>query len=438
MPSAPPRVPGLSLVNGVRIFRDPLSYTMESARLGDVVDLHIPFLRYWLINHPDLIEEALVRDAKSYIKDAPTRALSGVLGDGLLTSEGDRWRRRRRMIQPAFHRERIQAYGETMVRYTERLLTAWAPNHVRELHDDMMRLTREIVAKTLFDADVAGDAREAGDALEALMSRFAETGGVPLLHRIPTPSKRRHDAAVRWLDAFIAGLVADRRRSGRDAGDLLSMLVAATDEEGRMTDRELRDEVMTLFLAGHETTANALTWTFVLLDRHPAARAALERELDEVLGDRPPTVDDLRQLRYTEHVVHETMRLYPPAWAIGREAIADTSLGGYAVPKGTSLWISQYIVHRDPRFFDDPEVFRPERWAGDLQQRLPRYAYFPFGGGPRICIGNTFAIMEAVLVLAAISKRWRVRLQPGRAVVPAPSVTLRPRGPVLARVERRG
>ena len=440
-PPAPPRARGLPLLgNAVRCQRDPIGFILECARRhGDVVDLGIPLMPTYLVSAPDLIERVLVGDHRSYIKDWTTRDLSEVLGNGLLTSEGDLWRRQRRLVQPGFHKERVASYGEVMVRYAERMLDGWAPGQARDVHADMMQLTREIVAKTLFDADLAADGKETGEALEVVVQRFIDIPpGVPLLRRIPSPGKRRVDQAVRTLDRLILRLVAERRASGRDPGDLLSMLVNATGEGGeRMDARQLRDEAMTLFLAGHETTANALSWTWMLLGRHPAARAALLRELDGVLGGRSPTAGDLPKLRYAEHVITESMRLFPPAWAIGREAIAPTTLGPYQVPKGTQIWISQYIVHRDPRFYPDPDAFLPERWEGDLARRLPKYAYFPFGGGPRLCIGSAFAMMEAVLLLATIAQRFRLELVPGHPVEPAPGVTLRPRRGVRVVVQPR-
>lgn len=440
MPS-PPRAEGLPLVgNALRAFRDPLAFLFRSARrYGDVVDLGVPIKRTLLVSHPELIEQVLVRDHKSYVKDWTTRDLGELLGRGLVTSDGDLWKRQRRLMQPAFHRERVAAYGQVMVQMTERTLDGWAAGQERDIHEEMMKLTREIVATTLFSADVATDARGVGAALEAAVRRYAEIPpGVPLLRRIPTPGKRRFDRGVRQLDALIARLIAERRAGSPDAGDLLSMLVWARGEAGeQMPDRQIRDEVMTLFLAGHETTALALTWTWVLLARHPAVRDRLLRELDEVLGGRAPTPDDLPKLRYTEHVVTESMRLYPPVWVIGREAVAPTTVGDFEVPKGTQIWISQHIVHRDPRYYADPEAFLPERWEDDLARRLPRYAYFPFGGGPRVCIGNAFAMMEATLLLAAIARRFTIALVPGQEITPEASVTLRPKHGVRVVLEER-
>ncbi|MCC6555356.1 MAG: cytochrome P450 [Polyangiaceae bacterium] len=428
--AAPPRVEGLPLVGTLpHLLRDPLGFTVAAARRGDVVDLGVPLGPIYLVSRPDLVEEVLVRDHRSYIKDRTTRDLSEILGGGLVTSEGEAWRRNRKLAQPAFHRERIASYGETMIRLAEEAIGGWAPGQQRDVHADMMRLTRAIVARTLFDVDVAADARELDAALEVVIQRFAGVPpGLPLVRRIPTPGKRRFDRARARLDALIHGIIADRRARGGARGDLLATLMSAVDDEGRgMSDRQLRDEIMTLFLAGHETTASALTWTFVLLSRHPAVREELSRELHEVLGGRAPDVADLPRLRFTERVVVESMRLFPPVWAIGREAIEPASIGPFPVRPGAQVWISQYVIHRDPRWFDDPGAFRPERWEGDLARRLPRYAYFPFGGGPRVCIGNAFAMMEAVLLLATIARRFRLELVPGHPVEAAAQVTLRPK-----------
>ncbi len=423
------------------VLRDPPGHVLRCARaLGDVCDLGVTAMPIVLVSHPDQIEEILVTNNKLFVKDKGTHDLSVILGNGLLTSEGDFWRRQRRLAQPAFHRDRIHAYGEVMVSFTERTLARLRDGETRNLHADLMKLTMEIVAKTLFDADVAGEAKDVGDALEVVVHRFASVrpGLMPWLDRLPTPGNRRFQRAADRLDAIIYGIIRERRDRGRDTGDLLSMLMAARDEdESRMSDRQLRDEAMTLFLAGHETTALALSWAFCLLSQSPEAERRLVAELALVLAGRAPTVADLPKLRFTDAVIAEAMRLYPPAWAIGREALADLTVGGYDVPKGTQVWLSQYVVHRDPRYFDEPERFLPERWEGDLRQRLPKYAYFPFGGGPRLCIGHAFATMEAVLLLATIAQRFRVRLVPGHPIDTVAAVTLRPKHGVMVTLEER-
>jgi len=303
----------------------------------------------------------------------------------------------------------------------------------------MMRLTLQIVAKTLFDADVDREARKVGHALEAIMELNSDFRKLILTPKwLPTPRNIRATIATRRLDKIIYRFIEERRVSGKDTGDLLSMLLAARDDDGsRMTDRQLRDEAITIFLAGHETTANALSWTWMLLAQNPAVEAKLHAELDAVLAGRTPALEDLPSLRYTGQVITESLRLYPPAWGMARIAIEDVEIGGYPIPKGCGVSLAQWVVHRDPRWFDAPEEFRPERWEGDLMKRLPRFAYFPFGGGPRQCVGNNFAVMEATLLLATIAQRFRIRLVEGRPVVPMPSITLRPRYGIWGRIEAR-
>ncbi len=324
----------------------------------------------------------------------------------------------------------MTSYGETMVDYTLRHLESWQDGDRRDISQEMMQLTLAIAVKTLFDADVESDAREIGQALSFLMKyamgRFRSLVKVP--ESWPTPRNRRAERAYRYLDSVVYRIIESRRRSGEDRGDLLSMLIHATDEDGsQMTPRQLRDETMTIFLAGHETTALALTWTWYLLSENPEAEARLHDELDRVLGGRRPSADDLEQLPYLDAVVHESMRLYPPAYAVARRAIEPFEVGGYAFPAGTQLVLSPWAMQRDPRYYDQPEEFRPERWLDGLARRLPAYAYFPFGGGPRRCIGQSFAMMEAALVVATIAQRFSLRLVPGHPVVPEPLITTRPK-----------
>ncbi len=419
---------------------NPLEYFTKVAReYGDVAGLRVLNFKTVFINHPSLIEEVLVTNARKYSKGRVLRANRHVFGEGLLTSEGDFWLRQRRLAQPAFHRARIASYAATMVDYTERMLQGWRGGEERDAHQEMMRLTLEIVAKTLFDADVERDAQEVGKSLELLLeigANFRRTIFVP--HWLPTATNLRVRREVKQIEKILYRIIAERRASGRDAGDLLSMLLSAQDEDGsRMTDRQLRDETITLFLAGHETTASTLSWTWWLLARHPAVEAKLHAELDSVLGDRAPTLDDLPKLRYTGHVITESLRLYPAAWGMARLAVEDHEIAGYAVTKGMGVAMAQWVVHRDPRWYDAPEEFRPERWEDDLLKRLPRFAYFPFGGGPRQCIGNAFALMEAALILATIARKFRLPLVANHPVVPLASITLRPRHGVRVTLELR-
>ena len=419
---------------------NPLEYFTKIARdFGDIAGLRTLNFKTIFVNHPDLIEEVLVTNARKYSKGRVLRANRHVFGEGLLTSEGDFWLRQRRLAQPAFHRARIASYAATMVDYTERMVQGWRGGEERDAHQEMMRLTLEIVAKTLFDADVDRDAQEVGKSLELLLeigANFRRTIFVP--HWLPTPTNLRVRREVKQIEKILYRIIAERRASGRDAGDLLSMLLSAQDEDGsRMTDRQLRDETITLFLAGHETTASTLSWTWWLLARHPAVEAKLHAELNAVLGDRAPTLDDLPKLRYTGHVITESLRLYPAAWGMARLAVEDHEIAGYAVTKGMGVAMAQWVVHRDPRWYDAPEEFRPERWEDDLLKRLPRFAYFPFGGGPRQCIGNAFALMEAALILATIARKFRLLLVANHPVVPLASITLRPRHGVRVTLESR-
>ena len=411
--------------------RDVLGFFAACARdYGDVVPLRVPRRRLVLLSHPDLIEEVLATHARRTTKTALLQALRPVLGDGLLLSEGDHWLRQRRLIQPAFHRQRIAAYGDVMAGHADRAMATWKHGQTRDVHADMMAITQGIVAKTLFDADVSDDAWDVGHALHVLMQDFSRrrTRLFELPAFVPTPGRRRARAAVEHLDRLVYGIIAARRASGENHGDLLSLLLQAQDADdgSRMTDRQVRDEIMTLFLAGHETTAVSLSWTWYLLAQHPAVEARLADELRSVLGGRLPTVADLPRLRYADMVVTESMRLYPPAYTITRRVAEPLEVGGHRIAPETVLVMSQWVVHRDRRWFEHPAAFQPDRWENDLAKRLPRYAYFPFGGGPRLCIGNTFALMEATLLLAAIAQRFRFRLAPGASVKPMLSVTLRP------------
>jgi cytochrome P450 len=410
--------------------RDPLGYLTSLVReYGDITTLRYYNFRVYFVNHPDLIEEVLVTNNRKFIKGRILRANRRLFGNGLLTSEGDFWLRQRRLAQPAFHRTRVASYAETMVRFTERLVAEWKGGGERDVHAEMMRLTLQIVAKTLFDADVDGEAQQVGRALEAIMELNSDFRKLILMPPwLPTPRNIRAAIATRRLDKIIFRFIEQRRASGKDTGDLLSMLLAARDEDGsRMNDRQLRDEAMTIFLAGHETTANALSWTWLLLSQNPACEARLHAELAAVLNGRAPTLDDLPNLRYASNVITESMRLYPPAWGMARVAIEDLEIGGYPILKGCGVSLAQWSVHRDPRWFDAPLEFRPERWEGDLAKRLHRFAYFPFGGGPRQCIGNNFALMEATLLLSTIAQRFRISIVSTHPVVPMPSITLRPR-----------
>ncbi len=417
--------------NLLEINRDPLGFFSQCARsYGDVVRFGFGTFPAYLLNHPDLVEQVLVTQYPNFVKSSVYRRGLRILGNGLLTSEGGFWQRQRRLCQPAFHQERVTAYGKVMVAYTNRLLDQWQDGEVRDVHQDMMQLTAAIAAKTLLDEDVTTEAEGVQDAIQAVMDFNAQMSNqyfVPAW--LPTPSNLRYSGAIKQLDTLIYGIIDQRRSSGKDTGDLLSLLLMVRDEiDGtQMTNQQVRDEAMTLFLAGHETTALALTWTWFLLSQHPEVEAKLQEELKTVLSGRTPTVADIPRLRYTEQVVSESMRLYPPLWGLSRVALNDCELGGYQVKAGTTVFLFQWVIHRDSRFFDNPEIFNPDRWADNLKKRLPTFAYFPFGGGPRVCIGKAFAQMEAVLLLATIAQKFHLILPPDQNVVPQPSLSLRPK-----------
>jgi cytochrome P450 len=424
--------------------RDSIGFfTRSSDEFGDSVHYRVsPRTHVFFFRHPDQVKEVLVTHQHSFAKGRGLEWAKQFLGEGLLTSEGEFHRRQRRLSQPAFHRQRVLSYGAVMTEYAVRARERWRDGQPMDLAHEMMSLTMEVVGKTLFDADVSGEAAEIRESLTAIISLFHRFNNplAPLIQKLPLPSNLRFRRSRARLDATIYRMIAERRQSGEDRGDLLSMLLLATDTEGDgsgMTDLQLRDEVMTIFLAGHETTANALTWTFYLLSQNPEAEARLFGEIDRVLGGRPPAVEDLAELRFAEQVFAESMRLYPPAWGIGRKAIRDQEIGGYHVPAGAYVIVSAYVTQHDERFFPDPLRFDPDRFTAEAKASRHKFAYFPFGGGARQCIGEPFAWMEGVLILATLAQKWRLRLVPGHRVVPQPLITLRPRYGMRMVPERR-
>jgi cytochrome P450 len=438
----PPGPKGSLIMGVMREFnRDTLGFIERCRDYGDVAHSRFLYVHAYFLYNPSDIETLLTTNAKSYRKAESLRSpfFARLVGNGLVTSEGDFWRRQRRLVQPAFHRQRISSYGDVMVEYTQRAIANWQHGERRDIARDMTRLTLEIVVKTLFNSDISNDADHIGEILSGLVKPFASQATVKWIldNRLPTPGHRRYFNAVSEIDRIVFRIIAERRANGYDQGDLLSMLLQAQDDDGtRMSDAQLRDEVMTLFLAGHETTALALSWSWYLLATHPDAEQKFHAELDEVLGGRAPNISDLPKLKYTEMIVKEAMRLYPPAYAVGREALEETEIGGYRVPKGTQLFAFQWVTHRDPRWFNEPEVFKPERWSAEISEQLPKYAYFPFGGGPRQCIGNYFAMMEIVLVLATIGQRFRFSLDPNHKVEVLPVLSLRPKDGIKVIVEK--
>lgn len=423
--------------------RDPLAFITGLAQTyGDIAHANAAGEHLVFLNHPQLVKEVLVANQRNFRKGRGLERARKLLGDGLLTSEEETHLRQRRLIQPAFHKERVASYASAMAKCANRAQERWTNGSTLDASEEMMRLTLAIVGRTLFDADVEAQARNVGAALTAVLNSFWTTmlPFADLLEKLPIPVLTRGRLARAELDAIIYGLIAERRASPGDRGDLLSMLLMAQDEEqgGRgMSDAQVRDEAMTIFLAGHETTANALAWTWYLLSEAPAVEAQLHAEIDRVLGGRTPTMADISQLPFVEQVITESMRLYPPAWIIGRRAIDEYAVGGYILPPRSIVLLSPYVLQRDARFFPEPQAFMPERWTPVFRQALPSFAYFPFGGGTRRCIGESFAWMELILVTATIAQQWRLRLVPGHPVVPQPVVTLRMKHGLRMTVERR-
>lgn len=422
--------------------RDTLGFIERCREYGDVVSMRFLYLRSYFLYHPDDIEYVVATNAKNFIKSRNQRSplFQRLVGNGLLTSEGETWKRQRRLAQPAFHRHRINAYAETMANYAERMISTWSAGEQRDLHRDMMRLTLEIVVKTLFNADVSEDADKVGRVLSRIVTPFAGQATIKWIldNRLPTITHRRFNQDAREIDSIVFRIIEERRNSEHDEGDLLSMLLKARDEDGSyLNDKQLRDEVMTIFLAGHETTALTLSWAWFLLAQNPEVEKKFHAELAEVLGGRLPTLDDLPRLQYTDKIAKECMRLYPPAYALGREAVKECEVGGFRVPAGAQVFMFQWSTQRDARFFAEPERFWPERWTEEFTSSLPKYAYFPFGGGPRACIGNYFAMMEIVLLLATIGQRFRFSLLPDHSVTLMPAMSLRPADGIHVKVEQR-
>ena len=408
-------------------------------RYGDICYFALGSQQIYLLNHPDLIKEVLVSNSHNFIKGSALQRSKLLLGEGLLTSEGEFHRRQRRLAQPAFHRSRIESYATVMTEYTARTVARWQDGQTLDLAEEMMALTLVIVGKTLFDADIESEAGEVGEAitgmLEATDTSSVSSIMMDLLKKLPVvrsrsgaKAKAKFESAKARLDALIYRLIDDRRQSG-DRGDLLSMLLLAQDEDdgGQMSDRQLRDEAMTIFMTGHETTAVTLAWTFYLLSQNQQVEAKLHAEIAEVLAGRVPLMTDVPRLRYTEMVLSESMRLYPPAWALQRTTLNDCEIGGYVIPKGSQVLMSQYVMHHDPRYFPDPERFDPERWTQPARDSRPQFSYFPFGGGLRRCIGDGFAMMEATILLTALAQQWQMRLALNQVVALQPVMSLRPK-----------
>jgi cytochrome P450 len=402
----------------------------------EIVRLRFGIADFYLVTSPELIQEILVTKQRNFIKGEYLQRTKKVFGEGLLTSEGDFHHRQRRLVQPAFHHDRLNVYAKVMTTYAERTTSNWRDGEVLDIHGEMMKLTMAIVAKCLYDADLESESKKIAQDLTLTIEYFNRLSSplAKILEKLPT--NKKYEGAVARIDKMVYGLIEERRRSGKDTGDLLSMLLHAKDESGmEMTDRQLRDEVLILFAAGHETTANALTWTFYLLSENPAAEKKFHAEVDAL--NHELTAADVPKLEYTTKVFTESMRLYPPAWILPREVVKETQIGDYIIPAEANVLVSQFVNHRDPRFFAHPESFEPERWTPEFRKTLPKFAYYPFGGGPRSCVGEPFAWMEGALLLATISRRWTMHHVEGHKVEMLPRITLRPKYGMQMQLDKR-
>lgn len=420
--------------------QDPLGFLTRCRDYGDIVPLQLGLTPACLLTNPEYIEEVL-KNRNDFIKSRGFRTLKTLLGEGLLTAEGESWFWQRRLAQPVFHQKRINNYSQTMVEYTDRMLQTWHDGETYDIHSKMMRLTLEIVMRCIFSAEVdAGEAKVVANALDVAMHWFESKRRQNFLvwEWFPRPENLRYRHAIAEMDEAIYKLINERRNSNQKANDLLTMLMEAKDEETgqQMDDKLLRDEVATLMLAGHETTANTLSWTWMLLAQNPQVQEKLQSELNQVLQGRLPTLEDLKALVYTQQVIKESMRLYPPVSLLGREAAVNIQIGDYEIAEGTTIMISQWVMHRHPKYFENPEVFQPERWTEEFEKQLPKGVYIPFGDGPRICIGKGFAQMEAALLLATIAQNFQIDLVPGYPIVPQPSITLRPENGLKVEVKQ--
>ncbi|MGI8556141.1 MAG: cytochrome P450 [Pyrinomonadaceae bacterium] len=422
--------------------RDPTGFLQNLAALGDVTTFRMGKTPAFLINHPDLIRDLLVTNHAKFVKGRALQRAKGLLGEGLLTSEGAAHLRQRRMIQPAFHREKIKLYADAMIEFSGKLSGEWRDGDVLNIDREMMRLTLWIVGKTLFGADVETDTAEVGKAMTTIVSmfNFLVLPFSEILEKLPIPQAKKFKNAKQTLDEIIYKIIDERRKSGADNGDLLSMLLAAQDEEtgAGMSDKQIRDECLTLFLAGHETTANALVWTFYLLSQNAEAEQEFHAELDEVLSGKSLAPEDYPRLKYTEQVFAEAMRLFPPAWTIGRLAVEEHEFAGFKIPAKSLVLASPFITQRDARFWEKPEEFIPERWEKiSVKEAGNRFIYFPFSKGIRSCIGEQFAWMEGVLLLANLGKKWKLKLAPKQKIALQPMITLRPKYGMKMKIEKR-
>lgn len=444
LPGPPPITGVRETLQMVREFsRNPLARLMRlHDDYGDTVKISAGGISNIFTRDPEVMHEVMVKQAAHFGKDKdytdPQKGMALFLGNGLLTSNGDFWRRQRKLVAPALHTRRIENYAQTISDYTVQGMADWRDGERFDISAQMKHITLRIVGKSLFNAEVAEEAEMVAEGMDVFQDLMMNMSLGMLPAWIPTPLRLRARRAKGNLDQMVYRLINERRASDQDTGDLLSMLLMAETEDGeRMSDAQARDEIVTLFLAGHETTANTLNWTWMLLAQHPEVEARFHAELDSVLGGRTPTLADLKTLPYTEMVIKESLRLYPPAWSYSRMALKDVEIAGYSVAAGTTVGINAYAAHRNPALWEDAESFIPERFDAESADQIPRYAYVPFGGGPRICIGSAFAMMEAQLMLATLAGRYRLLLAPGQTVEMLPLITLNPKGGLPMSVQLR-
>ena len=426
----------------IKFRRRPTEFLTELAAKGDVTYLKLGGSPVYFLNHPDLIRDLLVTSNAKFIKGRALQRSKRLLGEGLLTSEGSAHLKQRRMISPAFHRGRIAEYAKAMTEFALKMRGEWQDGEVRDIDKEMMRLTLQIVAKTLFGANVEDETDEVGEAMTSLieMFNFLVLPFSELLEKLPLPQTKKLNRSRETLDRVIYSIIDKRRKDGEDNGDLLSMLLMAQDEDdgAAMSNKQVRDEALTLFMAGHETTANAMTFTWYLLSQNAEKREKMHRELDEVLNGKTPDFEDYTKLKYTEAVFAEAMRLFPPAWAIGRLAIEEHEFGGYKIPKNALIMTSPYVMQRDKRFWENADEFIPERWEEQsIKEAGAKFIYFPFSKGIRSCIGESFAWMEGVLLVATLAQKWNLNLMPEQKIGLKPLMTLRPKYGMKMRIEKR-
>ncbi len=428
-----------------RVIRDPLAFFMDTFQTyGDIAHFHVGPRKFYMLNHPDQVQYVLQGNHRNFKKGPNYDKLRPLLGNGLVTSEGAFWLRQRRLIQPAFHRTRLAAFATLMTDAANSMLNRWEGNtrngEPLNVAGEFMRVTLEVVSRSMFSTGAAGFADDIGRNLPVVLERTNERFWELIdLSNLPTSRNRQYWKSLQALDRIVYQVIDQRRHSSEHIDDLLSMLLEAVDEESgeRMTDLQLRDEVITIYLAGHETTANTLSWAHYLLARHAQIEDRLRAEVDSVLQGRLPTIEDLPRLVYTRRVIDETLRVFPSVWTIARTPLTPEEIAGYPILPGVNVVLTPYVTHRHPAFWENPEAFDPDRFSPERSANRHPYAYFPFGGGPRLCIGNNFALMEATLILAMITQRYKLELVEGQVVQPQPTVTLRPRHGIQMRISPR-